>query len=66
MSRLVECEVCGSLSSLEFVQPVYDDGRLAPNRRSAEIIGLEQDINCPACGPRMQMAAELDDCPVVP
>ncbi|HEX6962236.1 MAG TPA: hypothetical protein VF175_10245 [Lacipirellula sp.] len=55
MSRLVECDVCGALSPLQTVRPIYDDGQISNMRDSAELMGVEQDIDCPSCGLRTQI-----------
>lgn len=55
MARLVECDVCGALSPLQTVRPIYDDGQISNMRDSAELMGVEQDIDCPTCGLRTQI-----------
>jgi hypothetical protein len=60
MSRLVECDLCGALSKLETIRPVYDDGQITNMRDSAELMGVEQDIECPSCGLRTQVILDAD------
>jgi len=62
MSRLTECDICGGLASLAAERPIYDDGLLTPNRRSAQITAYEEDVDCPKCGPRTQVVS-IEDCP---
>lgn len=61
VARLTECDVCGNLAALETVRPIYEGGQLSAQRRSAAIIGLEEDICCPSCGPRTQILSENAD-----
>lgn len=59
MARLVECNRCGRLAVIQTVRPIYEDSETVA---SAQIIGVEQDIDCPDCG--VQTQAVLDaDCP---
>jgi hypothetical protein len=58
MARLVDCGECGALSCLESIRPVYHDGAVATRRRSAQIVGIEQDIDCPECGRRTQIIVD--------
>jgi DNA-directed RNA polymerase subunit RPC12/RpoP len=60
MSRLVECDLCGSLSNLKAVRPIYDDGQISNMRDSAELMGVEQDIECPKCGYRTQVMLDAN------
>jgi hypothetical protein len=58
VSRLTECDVCGSLAALETVRPIYEGGQLSAQGRSAAIMSMEEDICCPSCGLRTQIIRE--------
>jgi hypothetical protein len=50
--------VCGILAELESARPIYEGGQFTAQGRSAAIIGTEEDICCPSCGPRTQIVSE--------
>jgi hypothetical protein len=52
--RLTECDFCGSLARLMAVRAYYGDAE------TQAINGVEEEIDCPACGQRTQALGEVN------